>query len=420
MEHRSKGAKPWDIRGGGLRIWDEWTVPTAKDDKTTQRDLDVVELWSGAGHIAGAARESGHVAAEFDIERIPGHTNVVGPTSEDITTKGGFRKALRLVLRLRAGGLLWMAPLCSSFVFPNSGKCKRNASNFGGDTSYLPVEQGNYMAMVAMFFALVALCRDVHIAFVREYTDFLATLPTHIVDRCAFSDEPCPKIHKRYKVSASGPWIRRIQGACVCTGPRQNLMFDAPAGRTGNAQLLKVSGMYPTRLAETIIGLFQTFGPVPGPVVACAKAATWSTSQRSTGAQVDRDATKDMGDKLMAKGKGASKRVKPTGPWAHTGEEEEEDEQDEEEKITRTRADIFMKKQKVMIAGPWADVEEQNHVDTPAEDEKAATNKNIKNKSANQGKAPLPLTGPWADLGESTRTSTRRAGLAGPWADVGV
>jgi len=239
---------------------------------TTQRDLDVVELWSGAGHIAGAARESGHVAAEFDIERIPGHTNVAGPTSEDITTKGGFRRALRLVLRLRAGGLLWMA------------------SNFGGDTSYLPVEQGNYMAMVAMFFALVALCRDVHIAFVREYTDFLATLPTHIVD----------------KISAS---------------PHQNLMFDAPTDRTGNVQLLKVSGLYPTRLAETIIGLFQTFGPVPGPVVACAKAATWSTSQRSTGAQVDRDATKDMGDKLMAKGKGASKRVKPTGPWAHTGEE---------------------------------------------------------------------------------------------------
>ena len=81
---------------------------------TTQRDLDVVELWSGAGHIAGAARESGHVAAEFDIERIPGHTNVAGPTSEDITTKGGFRRALRLVLRLRAGGLLWMAPLCCS------------------------------------------------------------------------------------------------------------------------------------------------------------------------------------------------------------------------------------------------------------------------------------------------------------------
>ena len=139
MEHRSKGAKSWDIRDGGLVIFDEWTVPAAKDDKTTQRDLDVVELWSGAGHIAGAARESGHVAAEFDIERIPGHTNVAGPTSEDITTKGGFHRALRLVSRLRLGGLLWVAPLCCSFVFPNSAKCNRKASNFGGDTSYLPV-----------------------------------------------------------------------------------------------------------------------------------------------------------------------------------------------------------------------------------------------------------------------------------------
>ena len=46
-------------------------------------------------HIAGAAREAGHEAAEFDLERIPGCTNVPGEALEDITTKAGFMKATK-------------------------------------------------------------------------------------------------------------------------------------------------------------------------------------------------------------------------------------------------------------------------------------------------------------------------------------
>ena len=146
--------------------------------------MDVGELWSGVGNVAAAARDNGHSAAEFDLDRVPGYTNVPGPSSEDITTEAGFLKALGLVLRLRPAGLLWMGPLCSSFVFPDSSHCKRKASNFDGDTTYPPVFQGNLMAVIAAFLVQVALARGLQERYIQHttpgilYWEFLAVWDT--------------------------------------------------------------------------------------------------------------------------------------------------------------------------------------------------------------------------------------------------
>jgi len=48
------------------------------------RTLDVVELWSGSGHIAKAARKNKLEAATFDI---------LDDIRDDITTEVGFTKA---------------------------------------------------------------------------------------------------------------------------------------------------------------------------------------------------------------------------------------------------------------------------------------------------------------------------------------
>ena len=47
------------------------------------------------------------------------------------------------------GGLLWMAPTCSSFGFANSNRCKRKAGQEQGDTSYNNVVIGNLELQVA-------------------------------------------------------------------------------------------------------------------------------------------------------------------------------------------------------------------------------------------------------------------------------
>jgi hypothetical protein len=61
--------------------------------------------------VAAAASARGLEARTFDICHGP---------DEDITTSSGFVKAMRLVLQLKKNGLLAMAPVCSSFVFPPS------------------------------------------------------------------------------------------------------------------------------------------------------------------------------------------------------------------------------------------------------------------------------------------------------------
>ena len=133
--------------------------PGAKVD----RDLDVAELFSGVGSIHRAATEHGFKSDAFDKFRVPGVTDEAhGDLTEDITQMNGFLRALNLVMRLRPGGLLAMAPPCSSFVYMNSSKCKRTAANhYRGDENYKPVAVGNLIAEIAAFFLLLAHVRRV-------------------------------------------------------------------------------------------------------------------------------------------------------------------------------------------------------------------------------------------------------------------
>ena len=78
------------------------TLSSVLDNASDQRDLDVVELWSGVGAIVAAATAAGFRAMPFDKFRTKGVTDTADPdTTEDILLEAGFRKALSLVLRLR-------------------------------------------------------------------------------------------------------------------------------------------------------------------------------------------------------------------------------------------------------------------------------------------------------------------------------
>ena len=68
----------------------------------------------------------------------------------------GFSLALSYVARLREGGLLWLAPVCSSFAFPNISNTKRSAADYNGDPTYEPVATGNLMAELAGFLMRLA------------------------------------------------------------------------------------------------------------------------------------------------------------------------------------------------------------------------------------------------------------------------
>ena len=74
------------------------SLQSVLDHENVNRDLHLVELWSGVGSIVRAgSRRPGVNARGFDI---------LNSELEDITTPAGFKRAVNLVLQLAIGGLL--------------------------------------------------------------------------------------------------------------------------------------------------------------------------------------------------------------------------------------------------------------------------------------------------------------------------
>ena len=79
------------------------------------RTLDLLELWSGVGAVVSAARSIKLQAQGFDKHRIAGETE----ESEDLCTLAGVSNAIKLLMSVVDGGLLMLAPGCSSWTFLN-------------------------------------------------------------------------------------------------------------------------------------------------------------------------------------------------------------------------------------------------------------------------------------------------------------
>lgn len=240
------------------------------------RDLDVVELWSGVGSIVSAAKAAGLAAAPFDKHRDHGVTDTADPsTTEDILLEAGFLRALGLVLRLRLGGLLWMAPVCSSWIFLNLAQTKRtrlHGPKFSGDERYVPVQQGNQMAEIAAFLFLIAALRGVHAvienpagSMMFSYEAFATACGLWrerfwaVVPYCSFSTANLgERLGKRFKLMGTHPWVRRLALPCLCPGrvhkALHTLKFVNGKRRvTGCKQALKDSAAYPPNMGTAII-----------------------------------------------------------------------------------------------------------------------------------------------------------------------
>ena len=252
------------------------------------QDLDVVELWSGVESIVFAARVAGHKghkghqplrAEGFDKHRSPGLTDQAGPGCEDVTCVEGFRHALQLIYRLRRGGLLWMAPTCSSFGFANSVRCKRKAGQEQGDTNYVNVAIGNLEAQVASFLFALATALGIYAVIENPIGSFLfryiqpflvsqvSTFYT-ITYRCAWDvDTPTgQRMLKGYKFLAAvgSTWVQQLQRSCSCPGGIKKgnhipLMIVSEDGKSsGNRPVMQQSQAYPRELGKAIVSAWLT------------------------------------------------------------------------------------------------------------------------------------------------------------------
>ena len=212
-----------------------------------QRTVDVVELWCGVGSIAAAAAAAGYVVCKFDKFRVPGVSDVAGALSEDLLSSCGFKSAARCVLSMREGALLWMGPVCSSFVFMNSSRCKRTLDNPLGDVDYKPVAEGNLHASVAAFLYALACLRSILPIVENPVGSLIFRFPAlqlvtaffsaggAVCCRCAFASE---RVGKRFKKGVQTCWTclgqaslcaLQVQGwSTLSTGPPNRATWQGP------------------------------------------------------------------------------------------------------------------------------------------------------------------------------------------------
>ena len=147
-----------------------------------------------------------------------------------MSTVYGCMRALRLVLRLKRGGLLVVGPPCSSFVMLSAVSCERkHSNNYKGDEAYLPVCFGNLLATAAALLMTVGSVRQVQVVVDNPPGSMIWKLPElrQVVDafvqrsvvtpRCAWSGESWgSRMLKYFKFLSTGAWISAIQRQCPC------------------------------------------------------------------------------------------------------------------------------------------------------------------------------------------------------------
>lgn len=167
-----------------------------------------------------------------------------------------------------------MAPTCSSFVFANSSRTGRSASNYEGDLEYPATQSGNVQAQVAIFLFTLATLRKASAvmenpagSMIFNYEPVragLAACSTHIqiADGCAYSRKKLGlRSRKAYKFVASESWISKVGLRCKChNGSHLELMTTNAEGQVSGTPHLKASQAYPPAMGTAIVNAWESWG----------------------------------------------------------------------------------------------------------------------------------------------------------------
>ena len=246
-----------------------WTLVQALQHPAAcmSRTVDCLELWAGVGSVAHAARNMGFKSIAVDKLDCPD-----GACTElyDITSRKGFERAMTYVLSVVVGGLLVMAPCCSSFGFLNLSKTKRSVNNPEGDISYNKVQDGNSQAMAAAFLFALASIRSVKAVVENPTSSWLFKLPVWRllsdvfslkytnVARCYFDTAQHGKRMLKIYKFAGLQWSCSLRAKCNCPGRKhikltRKYTVNNKMKTSGIRKQLKQSQVYPKKLGEWIV-----------------------------------------------------------------------------------------------------------------------------------------------------------------------
>jgi hypothetical protein len=131
-----------------------WLWRLASPSLMCDRDLDFLEVFCGQGNLNKAFVDGGFQAIGIDREHGP---------EQDIGNVVGLTFLVRSVMRLKAGGLLWLAPPCKNWVFLSSPQHKRKKSNgFLGENPNFTSKEANSLLYIMAAVIRLAVARGVH------------------------------------------------------------------------------------------------------------------------------------------------------------------------------------------------------------------------------------------------------------------
>ena len=228
------------------------------------RTLDCCEIFSGVGSIWNAAAAEGFNALGLD-DQIS--------VDMDVLTPIGLKQAVLMVASVRERGLVWIAPVCSTFCGLCSCQTKRSKLNPGGDSWSEAVHRGNMIAEIGILLWALAFARNCcpilenplgnffwsFQPVVRALANITAIKATCC--RCHFIPGKKPKVKKPFCLAGPMDWMHKLNFACKCKVPHLKLadvvMKNGKKQINGKQSQLKESGAYPKKMGEAVVNVWK-------------------------------------------------------------------------------------------------------------------------------------------------------------------
>jgi len=178
-----------------------WLLAFLRAAEPPPRTLDVLEVFSGRGHLWQACSASGLSARGFDNRQA---------WEEDLTLFDGYMLLLLLVLSVKEGGLIWLAPPCSWWIFLSQHNHQRKAANqWAGKVDDLNVQRANHIA--AAMSAVVRLAMSQLVQVVIEQPS----------DSCMFNFPEMAKAARALPFRGIRTYLRSFDPSFPCPKPLQ-------------------------------------------------------------------------------------------------------------------------------------------------------------------------------------------------------
>ena len=235
------------------------------DDADAGRDANVAEIFSGVGSIKAAAEKRSFKAVSFDK---------LQDACQNVLVRSGLIQCVLLIASVVTGGLVWIAPDCSSFCGLCAGTSRRTTWNPLGDESLGFVAGGNQMGMTAVLLLLLAYARGCIPVLENPSGNFFWRLPcveklfnelpmrSVLCYRCSFT-RPGPNHYKKaYKLASPDETVEAMASDCSCKCEHASLVTRSTDSKgkvrhTGKSKQLKESGAYPPAMGRFVIKCWQ-------------------------------------------------------------------------------------------------------------------------------------------------------------------